>query len=341
MSSRFCILTGAALYPIMATFYLAQVFGLDAKATGDTKLILLGVVGLCLTLSVVPASRLSDRIGRKKVIYGSCLAGAVGLGIGAVAPILPVALVGAAIFAVGAGAFLAVDWALMSDIVPKASTGRYMGISNVATASAGTVALALGGAAVMDTVNHCLRLRDGAAGGTSPGRPLLHRRRRPAQTRRGETPGGRRNPGGCRRVGPAALVLVGCRLGAASCRPVELMPAGLSPEADVPFRPEVSTILPALDQHLFALEPQYRERVWGGRRLRASNPPIGEAWIAYGQSRFSSGRLAGRTLREVTAGREAQLLGTAVASRFGPRFPLLVKLLDCADWLSVQVHPND
>jgi mannose-6-phosphate isomerase len=119
------------------------------------------------------------------------------------------------------------------------------------------------------------------------------------------------------------------------------MPAGLSPEADVPFRPEVSTILPALDQHLFALEPQYRERVWGGRRLRASNPPIGEAWIACGQSRISSGRLAGRNLREVTAGREAQLLGTAVASRFGPRFPLLVKLLDCADWLSVQVHPND
>jgi MFS family permease len=154
VGSRFCILTGAALYPIMATFYLAQVFGLDQRAAGDTKLVLLGIVGLCVTLSVVPSSRLSDRIGRKKVIYGSCLAGAVGLGMGAVAPVLPVALAGAALFAVAAGAFLAVDWALMSDIVPKASTGRYMGISNVATASAGTVALALGGAAVMDTVNH-------------------------------------------------------------------------------------------------------------------------------------------------------------------------------------------
>jgi len=42
----------------------------------------------------------------------------------------------------------------MSDIVPKASTGRYMGISNVATASAGLVALAIAGAGVMDTVNH-------------------------------------------------------------------------------------------------------------------------------------------------------------------------------------------
>jgi MFS family permease len=154
VGSRLCILTGAALYPIMATFYLAQVFGLDEKAAGDTKLILLGIVGVCVTLSVVPASRLSDRVGRKRVIYASCLAGGVGLGMGAVAPVLPIALAGVAVFAVAAGAFLAVDWALMSDIVPKASTGRYMGISNVATASAGTIALALGGAGVMDTVNH-------------------------------------------------------------------------------------------------------------------------------------------------------------------------------------------
>jgi hypothetical protein len=55
----------------------------------------------------------------------------------------------------------------MSDIVPKASTGRYMGISNVATASAGTVALAIGGAAVMDTVNHVLGY------GTGPRAALL------------------------------------------------------------------------------------------------------------------------------------------------------------------------
>jgi MFS family permease len=156
VASRFCILTGASLYPIMATFYLAQVFGLRAGEAGNVKLILLAIVGFCVIVSVVPASRLSDRVGRKRVIYASCVAGAIGLGIGAAAPVLPLAMAGAAIFAVAAGSFLAVDWALMSDIVPKASTGRYMGISNVATASAGTVALALGGAAVMDTFNHFL-----------------------------------------------------------------------------------------------------------------------------------------------------------------------------------------
>jgi MFS family permease len=46
--------------------------------------------------------------------------------------------------------FLAVDWALMTDIIPKASSGRYMGISNVATASAGVLAIAIGGGLIMD-----------------------------------------------------------------------------------------------------------------------------------------------------------------------------------------------
>ncbi|MGZ6267720.1 MAG: MFS transporter [Candidatus Limnocylindrales bacterium] len=156
VGSRLFILIGASLYPVLSTFYLAQVFGLDAKQTGDTKIVLLGIVAACLTVAVIPAARLSDRMGRKKIIYASCAMGATGLGLGVVAPVLPVALLGAGMFALSAGAFLAVDWALMSDIVPKTSTGRYMGISNVATASAGTVALAVGGAAVMDTVNHWL-----------------------------------------------------------------------------------------------------------------------------------------------------------------------------------------
>ena len=167
VGSRFFVLAGAAFFPAFSTFYLAQVFGLDSTKTGDTLLLLLGIVAACLTLSVLPASRLSDRIGRKPVIYGSCALGAVGLTIGAFAPILPVAFLGAALFAASAGAFLAVDWALISELVPKASTGRYMGISNVATASAGTVTLAVGGALVMDNVNRWLGY------GTGPRAALL------------------------------------------------------------------------------------------------------------------------------------------------------------------------
>jgi mannose-6-phosphate isomerase len=96
-----------------------------------------------------------------------------------------------------------------------------------------------------------------------------------------------------------------------------------------------------LDQWLFSLEAEYRERVWGGQTLRAANPPVGEAWVAYGPSRISNGPAAGRTLDEVVIEHGPALLGSVVSSRFGTHFPLLIKLLDCADWLSVQVHPND
>jgi MFS family permease len=167
VGSRFFVLAGAAFFPALSTFYLAQVFGMSATDTGTTKLALLGIVAACLTLSVLPASRLSDRIGRKPVIYGSCALGAAGLTVGAFAPILPIALLGASLFAISAGSFLAVDWALMSELVPKASSGRFMGISNVATASAGTVTLAIGGAVVMDNVNRWLGY------GTGPRAALL------------------------------------------------------------------------------------------------------------------------------------------------------------------------
>jgi mannose-6-phosphate isomerase len=96
-----------------------------------------------------------------------------------------------------------------------------------------------------------------------------------------------------------------------------------------------------LSQKLFRLEPQYRERVWGGQRLRAHTPPIGEVWCAFEQSQIQTGEHAGQQVGELAAQYNTALLGTEVAARFPGRFPLLIKVLDCADWLSVQVHPND
>src|SRR5262249_31393460 len=99
----------------------------------------------------IPAAFLSDKIGRKTVIYGSTVFGMAGAAVLAVAPNVWVGEIGVALIAGAAGAFLSVDWALMTDIIPKASSGRYMGISNVATACAGPVALLTAGL-VMDYV---------------------------------------------------------------------------------------------------------------------------------------------------------------------------------------------
>jgi mannose-6-phosphate isomerase len=88
------------------------------------------------------------------------------------------------------------------------------------------------------------------------------------------------------------------------------------------------------------LIPEYRDYVWGGQRLRPGLLTA-EAWVVYENDRVASGPLAGKTLREVTAEFGAELLGQPVLERGGARFPLLIKLLDCNQWLSLQVHPND
>ncbi len=90
------------------------------------------------------------------------------------------------------------------------------------------------------------------------------------------------------------------------------------------------------------LQPHYVERVWGGRHLKPdSTVPIGESWIVFEEEKVLSGPLAGHALSEVAESYGADLLGSRVVAKTGKRFPLLIKLLDCEAWLSLQVHPND
>jgi mannose-6-phosphate isomerase len=89
---------------------------------------------------------------------------------------------------------------------------------------------------------------------------------------------------------------------------------------------------------------QYHARVWGGQHLKrttAPETPIGEAWVIHEHNQVQGGAFAGRTLQDLAKEYGAALLGQKALERTGARFPLLIKILDCADWLSIQVHPND
>ena len=89
------------------------------------------------------------------------------------------------------------------------------------------------------------------------------------------------------------------------------------------------------------LTPSYRDYVWGGDRLRPGHSPTAEAWVVWEGNVIESGAFAGKTLGEAAHEHGKALLGTKTTSRTGTRFPLLIKLLDCAQWLSLQVHPNN
>lgn len=93
--------------------------------------------------------------------------------------------------------------------------------------------------------------------------------------------------------------------------------------------------------HPLQLLPEYRDYLWGGDRLRPGIAPTAEAWIIYEGDRIAAGPFAGKTLAELSAEQGEELLGRRAVQRTGNRFPLLVKLLDCAQWLSLQVHPDD
>ena len=95
-------------------------------------------------LASIPGARLSDRYGRKPVIYAGMALLAVGLLGMALAPTPELALAVFLSGGIGIGLFLSVDWALMTDVIPKHTSARYMGILNAGTALASPVFLAVG-----------------------------------------------------------------------------------------------------------------------------------------------------------------------------------------------------
>ena len=89
------------------------------------------------------------------------------------------------------------------------------------------------------------------------------------------------------------------------------------------------------------LTPEYRDYVWGGNRLRPGHNPTAEAWMIWENDQIETGILAGKSLGQATVEFGPALVGEKAFARTGTRFPLLIKILDCAQWLSLQVHPND
>lgn len=98
--------------------------------------------------------------------------------------------------------------------------------------------------------------------------------------------------------------------------------------------------------------PLLKDKIWGGHKLQQifgkdphGLPNIGESWELSGYpndlSEVSNGHLEGKTLKELIELYREELLGNHIYEKYGTNFPLLFKLIDANDDLSIQVHPND
>jgi len=96
-------------------------------------------------------------------------------------------------------------------------------------------------------------------------------------------------------------------------------------------------------------QPIFKDRIWGGRELERifgkkipAAQPIGESWEISDRpgdaSIIVNGPLAGKNLRWLMENHAAEILGDAKPAAEG-RFPLLCKILDAREKLSLQVHP--
>lgn len=110
------------------------------------------------------------------------------------------------------------------------------------------------------------------------------------------------------------------------------------------------TLLDKNELYPLTFEPVYKDRIWGGRQLTTvlhrevpQRPsPVGESWELVDrddeQSVVNNGMLKGTTLRQLIKTYGKAMFGSKFC---GTRFPLLVKIIDAGERLSLQVHPDE
>ena len=99
-------------------------------------------------------------------------------------------------------------------------------------------------------------------------------------------------------------------------------------------------------------KPILKSKIWGDGKLYdllgkgdGTDPNLGESWELSGVegdiSEVADGDFNGKDLQELIDAFGADLLGKKVYSTYGNQFPILIKFIDAADDLSIQVHPRE
>ena len=152
IASRFIFLVGIYGVQSFAQYYIKDVMQAPnpVKATGD----LMAALALALVACTVIGGWLSDRIGTRKVITLASIIAAVGCFLLLLAKDVASMTLYASVLGAGIGLYLTSNWALASRLAPKAEAGKFLGLTNLATA--GASALSKLGGIPIDLANNAL-----------------------------------------------------------------------------------------------------------------------------------------------------------------------------------------
>jgi Na+/melibiose symporter-like transporter len=125
-----------------ALYYLMDVIGIEKPAAVTADLMI--VVGVSLIAVVYFAGRFSDRTGRKPILVGSGILGALGIVALYFSRSYVYILFSGAILGIANGALLSTSWALATDLVPEGEEAKYLGMANLALAGGSAVARLIG-----------------------------------------------------------------------------------------------------------------------------------------------------------------------------------------------------
>jgi MFS family permease len=146
LASRFVVNTG--IYTIMPflQYYLQNTFSLTQQQTLSLQITIGLTVNIAGLVATFPAGIAGDRFSKKAVVYFTgaiCVAGGLGF---ALTQSTTGALIAAGVFGIGYGAFSAIDWALVCNVLPPGEPAKYMGLWGFADTVPQIVAPLLGGA---------------------------------------------------------------------------------------------------------------------------------------------------------------------------------------------------
>jgi len=150
IGSRFLFLVGIYGVQTFAQYYIRDVMQAanPVKATGD----LMASLAIALVICSLIGGWLTDKIGARIVIYIASLISAIGAFLLVIAKDIPSLTSFAGILGAGIGLYLSSNWALASRLAPKKEAGKFLGLTNLATAGASAVSK-LGGIPI-DMVNN-------------------------------------------------------------------------------------------------------------------------------------------------------------------------------------------